>query len=238
MERGKVYQEDWNQAVLAPSFALAPHYATQAFRYGDSLSIYIPMFAPAEPGQGNFTGTQFAFARGDTTLSVNGEEVAASGLPGWIGVVGLPPEKTRYSVRSTATRADIQPYSDLSTHTEATWSFTSEQVEMESLPLMYFRINGPLDDLNRARPGQFWLSLTVERQPWSPPTTATVRAVTLEYSTDDGTTWTKATVAGSGANWRALVNNPASGFVSLRASVADSAGDSHSITVVRPYPIR
>jgi hypothetical protein len=195
------------------------------------------MFSPAAPGQGNHVGFQLAFATGDTTLALDGEEPVSSGTPGSATYGGLPAEDSGYTITASATRTDWINWSDLATKTEASWTFRSA-AGVDLLPLMYLRTTGAFDDLNRAPAGPFSLSVDVHRQPRS-TSTAKVKRVTVEYSTDDGKTWKRAPVVfGSGNAWRAILLNPRGGFVSLRTSAADSAGDRHSTTVIRAYGIR
>jgi hypothetical protein len=235
---GRPVPEDWNKGAIGPSLALSPNYAAQVVRFDDQLAVYVPMFSPAAPNQGNLVSFQTAFSTGNTTLALEGQKPVPSGTPGAATFAGLPPEDSRYTVTASATRADWIPWSDVSPKTEASWTFRSS-VKDQFLPLMYLRTTGTFDDLNRARPGLFSLSVEVLRQPRSPATGAKVRKVTVEYSADDGKTWKRAPVMfGSGNSWRAFLINPRGGYVSLRTSATDSVGDKHSVTVIRAYGIK
>ena len=119
---------------------------------------------------------------------------------------------------------------------EAVWKFKSSAAD-DLLPLMYFKTNGNFDGLNKAPTGPFALKTEVLRQPRT-TSTAKVKRVTVDYSTDDGKTWTPAIVIGRDSTWHVLLLNPRSGFVSLRTTATDTAGDSHSTTVIRAYGIR
>jgi hypothetical protein len=70
----------------------------------------------------------------------------------------------------------------------------------------------------------------------SPPQYA-VRTVRVEVSFNDGKTWHAVTVAGHGTAWKATVKDPGSGYVSLRSTVTDSAGDSTTETIYQAYAI-
>ncbi len=236
---GKPVREEWNRGVVGPSLAMSPNYSAQVLRYGDQLSAYVPMFAPAAPGQGNHVGFQFAFATGQTSLRLGDGEPVSSPTPGGATFGGLPAEDSSYTFTTSATRTDWIPWSDLSTRTEASWTFRSaESKDLAFLPLMYLRTTGAFDDLNRAPAGPFVLSVDVHRQPGT-TSTAKVRRVTVEFSTDDGKTWKRAPVVfGKGNAWRAILVNPRTGFVSLRTTATDSSGDRHSVSVIRAYAIR
>lgn len=56
----------------------------------------------------------------------------------------------------------------------------------------------------------------------------------MEVSYDDGAHWTEVPVAGG----KALLNHPASGHVSLRAKVTDTAGNTVDQTIIRAYRLR
>jgi hypothetical protein len=88
-----------------------------------------------------------------------------------------------------------------------------------------------------ARPCRTRIPLRLERH--DAAGYGTVTAVAVEASLDDGKIWRPAKVSGSGPNRTVLVDHPAAGggFVSLRASAADSAGNRVEQTVMRAYAI-
>jgi hypothetical protein len=99
------------------------------------------------------------------------------------------------------------------------------------------RFSPKLTDDNSAPGGAFTLPVSLDRQDGAAK--ATVDNPTIEYSTDAGKSWQKATVKSTGTGkWTASVTNPATGFVSLRASAADSAGNTSTETIVRAYAVK
>jgi len=70
----------------------------------------------------------------------------------------------------------------------------------------------------------------------SPPRHA-VRTVIVEVSFNDGKTWHAIAVTGHGTAWKATIDDPASGYVSLRSIVTDSAGDRTTETIYQAYAI-
>lgn len=64
-----------------------------------------------------------------------------------------------------------------------------------------------------------------------------VRSVTIDVSFNGGKTWHRIAARGHGTSWHATVQDPASGFVSLRSTVTDSAGDRSTETIYRAYSI-
>ncbi|MFI6817679.1 hypothetical protein ACIBG7_35155 [Nonomuraea sp. NPDC050328] len=79
------------------------------------------------------------------------------------------------------------------------------------------------------------LPLWVERNPGSGQ--GRVTAIRVEMSADDGATWDPVPTARTGAEWTAVLLNPArAGFVSLCATVTDDAGNGLVQTITRPTP--
>jgi hypothetical protein len=75
---------------------------------------------------------------------------------------------------------------------------------------------------------------TVQHQPHS--TAGTTTSFDLRVSFDDGKTWTKPSYARRGDSGVALIRNPTGhGFVSLKASAKDVAGNEVSQTILRAY---
>ena len=56
-------------------------------------------------------------------------------------------------------------------------------------------------------------------------------------SYDNGATWKKDDPQKSGSKWVATVKNPNSGYVTLRAKVTDTKGNSSEIIIYRAYKI-
>lgn len=96
----------------------------------------------------------------------------------------------------------------------------------------------PSLDANNAAPAgvAFAIPVTAVAQPNSP--IAGINTITVQYSTDDGATWQAATMSGSGTSRTATLTHPnITGFVSLRATATDFAGNSVSQTTIRAYRI-
>ena len=95
-----------------------------------------------------------------------------------------------------------------------------------------------VDMLNRALPGAaFPIQLSVRHQPGVANAPA-IAGVKVWTSTDDGSTWTAATVSGSSGAYTATVNQPSAGFVSLRVEAWDAAGNRIDQTVKRAYAVK
>src|SRR5262249_8588009 len=151
--------------------------------------------------------------QGTTTLTPDGQDGVSVAYAGLAQYFGMPAANTRYTLAVSGTRVDGLPWSELTTKIHATWTFHSAaSADPAAGRLMYFRTTGLFNDYDQAPAGKpFPLGFQVLRQTGS-TTTAKVKTVTLEYSTDDGATWKKAPLAGTGNLWGTIISNPASGF--------------------------
>ncbi|MFC3986622.1 S8 family serine peptidase [Streptosporangium jomthongense] len=232
---GGPHRELWNPAVTGPAFA-----TSGGARTGDELTFFPGgLFTDGVAGR---TGTD-ASVTGDVTLTRDTKVVARADLADCAVRVRncltakLPPDAAVYTLTAAARRQ--VPNATLSTAVDAVWTFHSAGTATpRPLPLMAVRYAPTgLDDLNRARPRSLTrLPVWVERNPGAPG--AEVRSIKLEASFDDGATWRPVPAIPSRAGWTALLTNPGTpGFVSLRATVTDSAGDGVTQTITRAYAV-
>ncbi|MCW3814923.1 S8 family serine peptidase [Micromonospora sp. DR5-3] len=227
----RTVREDWNAAPYGPSFP-RPRFPYQGItRNGNTLLVSLPVFSDAAGhGGGSLVDTE------RTALYRNGTLVAEQPYPGY-GEFEVPPGLANYRVETSATRS----VTDLSTEVSAAWTFRSGHVSGEDwarLPAMAVRFAPPLAVDNSAPAGRtFTIPVTVERQPGAPA--ATVAALTVDVSYDGGKTWRKADLHRQDAGWAAIVRHPAGpGYVSLRATARDSAGNTVSQRIIQAYRLR
>ncbi|MER6582059.1 S8 family serine peptidase [Nonomuraea sp. NPDC001023] len=233
--RDRKFTQLWNAAVTGPSFA-----ATGGSRTGDRLDFPIDgMYTSGVPGRTGMDET----ATGTLTLTGNGKEIARTGISGCTPYPGarcvltarLPEADTAYTLTASSRR----PEAGLSTGVDAVWTFRSARTaKARPLPLMAVRYAPQgLDDGNRAEPGsRTTVPIRVERAPGA--RAAAVSSITLEASADDGRTWRPVRVLATGSGWTARLDNPTTpGYVSLRATVTDQAGDGVTQTVTRAYAV-
>ena len=68
-----------------------------------------------------------------------------------------------------------------------------------------------------------------------------ITSVTVEVSYDSGTSWTPATVTRSGDHFTATYTTPdpasTDGYVSVRTTATDAAGDTVTQTLIRAYAL-
>jgi len=178
---------------------------------------------------------------GTATLKKNGVTLGSTGLydgyfGGGISAV-LPAATGTYDLRATATRdASATP---LSSSVDVNWRFqsahTDPTVDTPVTLLVPTVIQLGLDNHNRAQVGTTTsVLLPVYDQNHA---VSSLSALTLEYSTNDGATWTA--TGASSTNQGAYVPNGATpGFVSLRVTAADTAGNSVTETVIRAWAVK
>lgn len=233
---GSETQLSWNRAVLSPGFTGGTSSALfgdhpWAFRRQDMMDVTVPFFTDAD---GHTTAPDLEVtSSGFTTLYQDGRLLGTQNLAGrgtfWVGQRG-------YDYRLVTEVVRDEPWWPLSTRIGAEWTFTSEFTQGPfniPLPLLSARAEPPVDITNRAPAGPVTIPVTVSRQDGP----ATVSAVAVEFSTDDGATWRQATVSGAGDRWLAQVDNPADGFVSLRTKASDTDGNTLDQTVIRAYQV-
>ena len=150
----------------------------------------------------------------------------------------LPPGPATVALRYTTDNP--QPWVELSTHTDTTWTFPSDTTapDRETVqPVLVADYDVDVDTRNRvhARPGT---PVTVDLRLRHPEGAAAtpVSTVLVEASYDDGATWQDAEVAKVGQRWRASL--PAgTGYVSLRVRADDTAGSAIDQTVIRAFAV-
>jgi hypothetical protein len=225
-EPGRSYTDRRNAAAFGPGFDETD---LDLFRVGDQMLVAPRQHSPA--GWAGFSpfGTGRTVVMRDGTVLID-EPATAAFLP-------VPPAEGAYKVTVEANRAAP---STLSTKVSATWTFRSATVPGEvpaGLPVSAVRFEPPLNDMNTAPANVgFAIPVRIQRQPKS--SAGAARTLGVEVSYDDGVTWQRAVVIRGGQSGIAIVRHPAgAGFVSLRATSTDSAGNTLEQTVIRAYRI-
>ncbi|MFG3441914.1 S8 family serine peptidase [Nonomuraea sp. NPDC047897] len=231
--RRRPVKEVWNAAVTGPAFG-----TPAGGRDGDTLRftadrLFTDGRAALAGTDTTATGT-VSLARGDEVLATKDLTACGFGEPEKCLLrTRLPAEAATYTLTASAQRQ-----ATLSTKVESVWTFRSQRAaEPRPLPLTAVRYAPEgLDDHNRAKPGATTrIPIRVQRNPGAAE--AKVRSLTLEASFDDGASWNRVRLTRSHHGWTAQLTNPAAGFVSLRATAVDGAGDRVTQTVTRAYAI-
>jgi hypothetical protein len=224
------YASTWNRAVFGPSLPAAPDWFKSASRTGDEISIEILPFSDHPDRIGAST-----VSRARTTLFRDGVKIGETADAGF-GRFAVSPEPAAYRLEVEAARAEV---SELSTSVSSSWTFRSGHVDgTRLLPVSVLRFTPRLDGADSAPSGQrFVVPVTVQQQEGA----AVIRTLSVEASYDDGRSWRRVPVHGSGTGqgWQAVLQHPAgAGFVSLRASAVDLDGNQVEQTIVRAYRLR
>lgn len=223
---GWSYQERWTRRVFGPTVAAPPYEHQWVTRQGDIISVLAPLYGDGA-GRAGFS----SLATGRISVERDGEPMA--GVDGLTGRVEVPPGAANYRLTIDAER---EGPAVLSTRVGVAWTFRSAHVDGDApvrLPLSTVSFAPPVDAENSAPAGRPALvPVTVTAQPDSGA--GANRTLTVEVSYDDGETWTEAEVVGG----QAVLRHPdAPGYVSLRASATDIAGNTVTQTVIRAYRI-
>ncbi|MCZ7377853.1 S8 family peptidase [Micromonospora sp. WMMC250] len=224
---GRSYTQTWNAAPFGPTVAQAPALAPLGYagRDGDTISVAaLPLFGDAmgRPASRDDRPTQIRLLR-------DGKEIGTSDSP-WVEFA-VPAAKAAYRLEATITRGAPDT---LSTSVSVAWTFTSAYAASpQRLPLTTVRPMPVLDDTNTARAGRIMtIPVTLDRQADSKA--AANRSLTVSASFDDGRTWVALPVLRDVA----LISHPRRpGFVALRMTATDTAGNTVTQTIKRAYRI-
>jgi hypothetical protein len=229
-EPGGSYVEDWNSAVFGPGFTADGEFAS---RFGDLLALNLPMYGDA--GLDRFGMSEVD--SGSTVLYRDGVKVGETTQPG-LGQFDVPPEPASYRLEVRSRRSGV---SDLSTSMSCVWTFTSAHAEDsgqkgkggQGLPLLAVRFAPPgLSSHNVVNAHTVRVPVAVQR-PYNAPE-ATVTALSVEASFDDGRTWRQVPVTEDSAE---ITHPRGARYVSLRAHATDSLGNTVTQTVIRAYGV-
>jgi subtilisin family serine protease len=231
---GTTVAESWNRPVYGPSHGMAADPAKWVVRQGNTIFADVHLFGD---GAGH-PGQPVGLTTGQKVLERNGVVVATRDYPSALNE-GFDVASGYATYRLTVTADRAAPV-ELSTRVETVWTFKSDTVSGTypvRMPIWDVSFRPNLNASNAAPAGVvFTIPATVTVQPNS--TAAGLSTVTVQYSTDDGATWTSAVVSGSGTARTVTLTHPhITGFVSLRAVVTDYAGNGVQQTIIRAYKI-
>jgi hypothetical protein len=228
---GKTYVEKRFAAVFGPGFG-QPFFekAPAISRQGDTLIL--------QPALANdrLDWTSVGEVDGGTpalTLSHQGQVLDTGRFS---LVTPVPAGDATYQLSAESVRAGQD---GVSTSVSTAWTFHSGTTGADgftAIPVNVVRFLPALSDTNTALAGKV-LVVPVEVQSQPGAATSAVRGLTVQVSYDDGVTWHDVAVSRSGAQAVAVITSPASGFVSLRATATNSAGNSVTETIIRAYGV-
>jgi hypothetical protein len=255
---GRTTREDFNTGGQHPAALLDPTGTTvvcAACSTGTDVQLDIQPLGDNTPGHpavdaGLLAPDTAAYA---VSLSRNGTVLASGQTDPQSIAIDVPKGKATYQLSTSYQRTVAS--APLSTSGQTTWTFTADpghgaelpgdwycadgSTACAQLPLLFADTTADADLLNRLTPGAHQLSLGLYRQGGA---TAPVTGAATSISYDDGQTWQPlrtTAVPGSGNAFRAGFTVPAgaSGFLSIRVSAWDRAGDRIDQTVTRAYEV-
>jgi hypothetical protein len=152
-------------------------------------------------------------------------------------VYPVPARTVRYTLDLWAHR-DPARY-PLSPATHTVWKVVSRQVahpdDLDTMPLLQLDYGVTTDLAGSTHGGRQTLTLSASHLPGAVGA-GRVTGATLAVSYDDGATWrTVELTRRAGGGWTAQFDAPRGGFVSLRATARDDAGNAIAQDVIRAY---
>jgi hypothetical protein len=231
---GQTYRQVWNRPVHGPSLPTLGWDSTPSFsRTGDFLSMRSHLWGDRDGRAG------FAYRRGDGRFALYRNGVSIIELTdSFGGRFPVSPGDALYRLELASQR---HPAYSLSTSVSAAWTFRSARPAGDAtvaLPVSAVRFTPDVDNAGYTRAGTtFEVPVMVQRQPGSG--TARVRSLSVWASFDDGATWRPVPVESTSDGGVATLRHPpAAGFVSLRATMTDTQGNTAEVTIIRAYRTR
>jgi hypothetical protein len=226
---GRTVHEEWNKGVFGPALPTPPDPHLWVTRTGDDMFVDLPLYGDGS-GHAGFSLTDKA----RTALFRDGTLVGETQDAGF-GFFTVPAGSAAYRLETEADRGT--PFG-LSTHISCVWTFHSGHVagtDPAALPLSAIRFLPQLDQTSSAPAGRlFVVPITVQPQPGS--AAGRLKDLTVQVSYDDGATWRAVLVQRVPGGALIILFHPKEGgFVSLRATASDTAGNTVQETIIRAY---
>jgi len=154
-----------------------------------------------------------------------------------VGVAGPATYRVEFDVNKG------RPDWDLSSEVHSAWTFRSQRPPTAArtpVPTLTAKWDLDLDPANAAPAGRdFAVRLKTGH---TVPTSAAVRSAKAWISFDDGGTWKKISLTGTGGQFTSTVRHPAAhdttGYAALRFEVIDTAGGKFEQTVHKAYVLK
>ena len=225
---GSRQKVDWFGAVARPRDNAA--FGT-SYRTAYEFQFNVQPWSDGEIGHAGYMqwGDQLTFR-----VLQDGVEIAKT--EGWAQghVEGNPDGVTHYTLDLDARRENYR----LSPRTHTVWEIASPHVESsdndEKLPVLQLDYAIDTDMSGNTRGGPQTIGIIPSHLD-GVVGAGTINSAGLEVSYDDGKTWQAVPVVKSQSGWTANFLAPATGYVSLRATAADSAGNKITQEVIRAY---
>ena len=236
---GQAVEETWNYPAVGPALPANGQFLT---RTGDRIIPQLALWGDSNPDHYNYnaagTTTGLASLYRDGTLLRSWDrpwedEERFAGLRFW----DVNAETAQYRLDVTGSRSTSW-YGPRSQRVEASWTFSSAHTDATTpLPVTVLRFQPPTNEYGIAPGGtRFTVPFVVQQQ--GPARCRGLRGqVTIEASYDNGVTWTAVPAKLHGTSGKVELTHPTTGWVSLRASGSDSAGNTFRQTVIQAYEL-
>ncbi|MFE7040375.1 S8 family serine peptidase [Streptomyces atratus] len=216
---GEQRKETWLGAANGP----AGPKASQAVREGDNITLTVPEMGDSQ-GHAGF----FEHEADKRTVRLYQDGKLLKEVPR-LSLTTLPvsPDPATYRITLDTQRPAWFP---LSTKASTAWTFKSARPAngKEDLALLWPRYG------LGGKTYHFDLAFLLQNG-----ATPDIDGVEVEASSDDGATWQPAKLKSkSDGSYKVSVNNPASGYVSLRIKAQDTNGSKIEQTLIKAYAIR
>ncbi|WP_426560651.1 S8 family serine peptidase [Angustibacter sp. McL0619] len=234
--RGRHYVESWMDPVVLPR--LGPGFWAPE-RQGDYLVLNLPAFADAGP---DHTGSMDTQLTGQTVRLYDGSTLVSEAV-GWQSLFAeVTPDRHRFRVTSDAQRpADLWGTSTRVHSEYQIWTAHANTNEVPPpLPFVQMTFAVDTDLAGDARAGARDTIGLTGSQVAGAVGAGRIAGGRLAVSYDEGKTWRSVPLNGRPAHWTANLTYPknASRYVSLRATVWDSKGNTATQEVIRAYGLR
>ncbi|WP_327248113.1 S8 family serine peptidase [Streptomyces sp. NBC_01320] len=225
---GEQREETWLGAANGP----AGPANTRAVREGDDMTLIVPEMGDSEPEHFGWFGA----ASDKAMVRVYQDEKLLTETTRAMMMLPVSPDPAAYRITMDTSHPAWFP---LSTETSTAWTFKSARPVSgeENLALLWPKYGFGLDAENTAKGGNIYdFDLAFALQTGATPD---IDGVEVETSTDDGATWSPATVkTKSDGHYKVSVHNPAKGYVSLRVKAQDTNGSKIEQTLIKAYAVR
>ncbi|MFG2562563.1 S8 family serine peptidase [Streptomyces sp. NPDC048496] len=225
---GEQREETWLGAANGP----AGPANTSAVRESDDMTLIVPEMGDSEPEHFGWFGT----AADKATVRVYQDKKLLAETTRALMMLPVSPDPATYRITMDTSHPAWFP---LSTETSTAWTFKSARPVSgeEELALLWPEYGFDLNAENTAKGGNtyhFDLSFALQTG-----AARDIDGVEVEMSTDDGATWSPATVKTKvDGHYKVSVRNPAKGYVSLRVKAQDTNGSKIEQTLIKAYAVR
>jgi subtilisin family serine protease len=226
--------ETWNLPVFGPALPEEPGFVQFAGRFGDEI-----LFAPSLFADQTFNHAGDSIYDAGVSRLFKGDQLIGESPLAANGDFRVPADDAVYRYETEAVRSRPAP---LSSKVSLSWTFHSGHVDgpqVRPLPLAVVRFAPVVDDQGRPKAGQRLLPVPVFLQREAEGGFGQLTNMSVQASFDDGASWLPVSLSGSGDRRVAMVRQPTgTGFVSLRATATDRAGNAVTQTIIRAYVLR